>query len=327
VILSRNSREFCYSDAVVISYSQNQEDVVLFRLIQLIPEGFYVDVGAAHPFLDNVTYALYKAGWRGINVEPMKPEADLLKELRPRDVTYEVAVGNAEGQVVLHMAPVENRGATTADKDLVAVYTSAGQTFEEFEVDVVRLDRILEENKVANVHILKIDVEGGERAVLDGVSLVKYRPWVLVIEATKPNSTEDVSSEWEDIVLEAGYTLTLFDGLNKFYVRNDMPEIGKLMSTPANVFDKWAPFEIDDLTQQALRLQKTITSMSDNFSGELSARDSQFSKAEEYALSIEVRAKRAEEYALSLEVRAKRAEEYALSLEKNIDDKNIKSAG
>ena len=313
MIFSRNSREFRYSESVVISYSQNQEDVVLFRLAELIPKGFYVDVGAAHPILDNVTYALYKAGWRGVNVEPMKLEADLLRELRPRDVTYEVAADNVEGQVVLYAAPVENRGATTADQDLVAIYTSAGQTFEEFEVDVVRLDRILEENKVVTVHVLKIDVEGGERAVLDGVSLAKYRPWVLVIEATKPNSTEDVSSQWEEIVLEAGYSLTLFDGLNKFYVRNDMPEIRKLMSTPANVFDKWAPFEIDDLTQQALRLQETITRMSDNFSLELSARDSQFSKAEEYALS--------------LEVRAKRAEEYALSLEKKTLDENSKDAG
>ena len=310
MIFSRNLLESRYSEPVVISYSQNQEDVVLFRLAELVPEGIYVDVGAAHPVLDNVTYALYKAGWHGINIEPMKREADLLREFRPRDITCETAAGDTVGRVTLYAAPLENRGATTADTDLVAKYSSAGQSFEAFEVDVVRLDQILEENNIEIVHILKIDVEGAEKAVLKGASLSKYRPWVLVVEATRPNSTEDVSSEWENLVLEAGYSQTLFDGLNKFYVRNDMPEIAKAMSIPANVFDRWAPFEvdalrleIDALQQQAVGLRQTITEMTNNFSAELSARDKNFREVEEYALSLVVRADRADDYARSLEKR------------------------
>ncbi len=315
MISSRNPLESNYSESAVISYSQNQEDVVLFRLVDLVPEGFYVDVGAAHPVLDNVTYALYEAGWHGLNIEPMKREADLLKEIRPRDITCETAAGNGVGRVTLYAAPLENRGATTADEEVVAKYTSTGQSFEAFEVGVLRLDQILQENNIAVVHILKIDVEGAERAVLEGASISKYRPWVLVIEATWPNSTVDVSSEWENLVLEAGYSQTLFDGLNKFYVRNDMPEIMKLMSTPANVFDRWRPFEIDVLSQQAAALQKIISEMSEKFSEELSVRDLALHKAEEFASSLEGRAERAEEYASSLEGRAERAEEYALSLE------------
>ena len=303
MISSRNPLESRYSESVVISYSQNQEDVVLFRLVELIPEGFYVDVGAAHPVLDNVTYALYKAGWHGINIEPMKREADLLREIRPRDITCETAAGDTVGRVTLYAAPMENRGATTADTDLVEKYTNAGQSFESFEVDVVRLDQILEENNIEIVHILKIDVEGAEKAVLKGASLSKYRPWVLIIEATRPNSTEDVSSEWENLVLEAGYSQTLFDGLNKFYVRNDMPEIAKVMSTPANVFDRWAPFEVDALREQAATLRQTITEMTNNFSAELSARDKNFHEVEEYALTLVARADRAEDYARSLEKR------------------------
>jgi len=294
----------------MISYSQNQEDVVLFRLAQLVPEGFYVDVGAAHPIRDNVTYALYEAGWRGINIEPMEREADLLREIRPRDITCEVAAGESSGRVTLYEAPIENRGATTADKDLVANYTSTGQSFEAFEVDVVRLDQIFEENKIEIVHILKIDVEGAERAVLEGASLSKYRPWVLVIEATRPNSTVDVSAEWEKLVLDSGYVKTLFDGLNKFYVRTDMPDLVELMSTPANVFDQWKSSEIhslthviDDLTQQSVALLEQISQISEKYSEEISAREAAFRKAEEFAKSLESRAEIAEEYALSLQKR------------------------
>lgn len=273
----------------MISYSQNQEDVVLFRLVQIVPEGFYVDIGAGHPVLDNVTYALYKAGWRGINIEPMKREADLLREIRPRDITCEVAAGNTNGWLTLFAAPLENRGATTADKDLVALYESTGQTFDAFDVEVVRLDQILEENKIEIVHILKIDVEGFEKAVIEGASIEKYRPWVLVIEATRPNTTIDVSAQWENLVVDAGYVKTLFDGLNKFYVRNDMPNIVEMMSAPANIFDQWKSSEIDDLTQQSLALQEKISEMSVNFSKEIPARESSFRPAEEYALSLEKR--------------------------------------
>ena len=273
----------------MISYSQNQEDVVLFRLVQLVPEGFYVDVGAAHPVLDNVTYALYEAGWRGINIEPMKREADLLREIRPRDITCEVAAGESTGRVTLYEAPIENRGATTADIELVEIYKSTGQSFGSFEVEVARLDKILEDNQIQTVHILKIDVEGFEKSVIQGSSIEKYRPWVLVIEATRPNSTVDVSAEWEQLVLSAGYVLTLFDGLNKFYVRDDMPDLVTLMSVPANVFDKWKSFIIDELIQQAVALQGEISRMSENFSKELAARESSFRSAEEYALSLEKR--------------------------------------
>ena len=273
----------------MISYSQNQEDVVLFRLVQLVPEGFYVDVGAAHPVMDNVTYALYEAGWRGINIEPMKREADLLREIRPRDITCEVAAGESTGRVTLYEAPIENRGATTADKELVEVYKSTGQSFGSFEVEVARLDKILEDNQIQTVHVLKIDVEGFEKSVIQGSSIEKYRPWVLVIEATRPNSTVDVSAEWEQLVLSAGYVLTLFDGLNKFYVRDDMPDLVTLMSIPANVFDKWKSFVIDELIQQAVALQGEISRMSENFSKELAARESSFRSAEEYALSLEKR--------------------------------------
>lgn len=273
----------------MISYSQNQEDVVLFRLVQLVPEGFYVDVGAAHPVLDNVTYALYEAGWRGINIEPMKREADLLREVRPRDITCQVAAGESSGHVTLYEAPIENRGATTGDKELVDLYRSTGQSFASFEVEVMRLDKILEDNQIKIVHVLKIDVEGFEKSVIQGSSIEKHRPWVLVIEATRPNSTVDVSAEWEQLVLSAGYVQTLFDGLNKFYVRDDMPDLVALMSVPANVFDKWKSFVIDELIQQAVALQKEISHMSENFSTELAARETAFRSAEEYALSLEKR--------------------------------------
>ena len=53
-----------------------------------IANGFYIDVGAGHPVYDNVSFAFYLAGWRGITVEPNPALAALGRAVRPRDHLY-----------------------------------------------------------------------------------------------------------------------------------------------------------------------------------------------------------------------------------------------
>lgn len=229
---------------MLVSYAQNQEDVVLHRLTKFVEKGTFVDVGAAHPVIHNVTYSLYLSGWRGINVEPMAAEAEMLRSARPDDVTHQLAVGASAGSVVIHTGPSENRGATTARSDIADGYRSQGQVFSSETVEMVRLDTLLDSAGLDEIHVLKIDVEGLEKEVLEGVNLTSHRPWVLVVESTRPNSTEDTSHEWESMVLDSGYEMTLFDGLNKFYVRTDLTSIREALSTPANVFDQWVSWEL-----------------------------------------------------------------------------------
>jgi FkbM family methyltransferase len=229
----------------MISYAQNQEDVVLHRLVDLIPRGTFVDVGGGHPVLDNVTYALYLEGWRGVNVEPMPREAELHRELRPEDETLQLALGSKRGTLTLYEAPPDNRGATTSDPEIVARYNEAGQTFEPFDVEVRTLASILQTFEPGSVHVVKIDVEGMESAVITGAKLATTRPWVLVIEATVPNSRERSSKAWSKKVVSAGYELVLFDGLNEFYVRDDLPDVKQVLAAPANVFDQWVPYELE----------------------------------------------------------------------------------
>ena len=75
-----------------ISYSQNYEDLMLWRALKGLSNGFYIDVGAAWPNKDSVTKAFYISGWNGINIEP-NPE--LFSELnlhRPRDINLQIAI-------------------------------------------------------------------------------------------------------------------------------------------------------------------------------------------------------------------------------------------
>ncbi len=75
-----------------ISYAQNFEDVMLFRALEGIKKGFYIDVGAQDPVLDSVTKAFYERGWRGINVEPVEQWFKKLVADRPEDFNLQLAV-------------------------------------------------------------------------------------------------------------------------------------------------------------------------------------------------------------------------------------------
>jgi hypothetical protein len=84
-------------DEPIVSYSQNAEDVRLWRVFHTIVDGFYVDVGAADPYVDSVTRMFYERGWSGINIEP-NPCFESLAEARTRDVNLRVAVGESDGR-------------------------------------------------------------------------------------------------------------------------------------------------------------------------------------------------------------------------------------
>jgi hypothetical protein len=43
--------------------------MVLSRLFGPRKSGFFIDIGAHHPFRYSNTYMFYKKGWRGINID------------------------------------------------------------------------------------------------------------------------------------------------------------------------------------------------------------------------------------------------------------------
>ena len=82
----------------LVSYAQRFEDLYLMRCFGDRSEGFYIDIGSGHPVYDNISFAFYLKGWRGITVEPNPWLARLSRAVRPRDRHVEALVGAACGQ-------------------------------------------------------------------------------------------------------------------------------------------------------------------------------------------------------------------------------------
>jgi FkbM family methyltransferase len=221
----------------MVSFSQNGEDVVLSRAFRdLGRPGFYVDVGACHPTEDSVTLHFYERGWRGINVEPDEALLAALARGRPRDVNLRAAIGRARGQAVFQATGV--RGHGTLDPDLARA--RAGNA-EGVRVPVLTLPDLIDlygpEDK--EVAFLKVDVEGWEAEVLASGDWERHRPVIILVEAVDEEG-RPTHEAWEPALLASRYCFALFDGLNRFYVREeDAERILPRIAAPANVLDGW----------------------------------------------------------------------------------------
>ena len=286
-----------------VSYAQNFEDVMLWRALKNVENGFYVDVGAWSPDLDSVTRLFYERSWRGINIEP---NPDFYKQYltsRKGDVNLNIALSNEEGRTVIYF--VDNPGLSSLDKEIAESHKDIGFDSKPSEVIVSTLQATLTEHaKDLDIHFLKVDVEGFEKQVLLGNDWTQFRPWVLLIEATKPMSQDENYEEWESIVIDAGYVFAYADGLNRFYVATEHQELLSAFKYPPNVFDDFV------LHNQVMTEVKASEAEAEARKAKAKACEAEASaqQAETKAQQAEVKAQQAEVKAQQAEAKAQQAE-------------------
>jgi FkbM family methyltransferase len=277
-----------------ISYAQNFEDVMLWRALKHVEQGFYVDIGAQDPLVDSVSLAFYEHGWRGVHVEPTQQYSDKLRMARPDETVLQVAIGNQAG--TLSFYEFEDTGLSTADIDIAHRHQEAGFHCIETMVSVISLDKLFERIGVRDIHWLKLDVEGLEKAVLESWKNCSILPWVLVVESTRPMTQEESHGEWEQLLLVKGYRYVYFDGLNRFYVSPNHLDLAKAFSSPPNIFDG---FVLSGSASQPF--YKLV--------------ESQAQQAETKAQQAETKAQQAETKAQQAETKAQQAETKAQQAE------------
>ncbi len=231
-----------------ISYAQNREDVLLRRVFGDAPSGFYIDVGACDPVHLSITKHFYDLGWRGINIDASPPAYARVKADRVRDVNLNVGVSNRKGTMTFYRAIADAHGGdasglSTFVAEEVEVHRRAGFVFEELVTPVTTLAEICAEHARGPIDFMSIDVEGHEREVLEGADFSKYRPRVVLVEATRPKSDEPTHQRWEELLLDARYVFATFDGLNRYYVREEDRDVIPKLTVPPNVFDDFVPWE------------------------------------------------------------------------------------
>jgi FkbM family methyltransferase len=222
---------------MLTSYAQNFEDVILWRALGELGRGFYIDIGAQDPVVDSVSLCFYEAGWRGIHVEPSAHYAALLRRARPDELVIEAAVDNLRGIVTFYESTTT--GLSTCDPGIAERHIAEGLELRKTQVPAITLSDVLNGCGDREVHWLKIDVEGFEKQVIDGWLPTKVRPWIVVVESTRPNTSEPTFPAWEPQLVNLGYRYVYFDGLNRFYLSEAHLDLAYLFGPGPNVFDRF----------------------------------------------------------------------------------------
>ncbi|MDV6331035.1 FkbM family methyltransferase [Asticcacaulis sp. 201] len=220
---------------MLISYAQNFEDVLLWRALKTVSDGFYIDVGAQDPVIDSVTKLFYDKGWRGVHVEPTPDYARQLRAARTGDVVLEAAASNQRGQLIFYEIP--GTGISTGDAEIAEKHRQSGFEVREISVQAVTLADVFEMARGQDIHWMKVDIEGMEWQALRGWGASNALPWIVVVESTLPLTTIEAHFEWEPLLLQRGYVFVYFDGLNRYYVSPEKKDLARYFTYGASLTD------------------------------------------------------------------------------------------
>ena len=184
------------------SYSLNGEDIIVGTLLEGVKNGFYVDIGAHHPFFYSNTLRFYLNGWRGLNVDAMPGSMKSFNRVRKRDINVEAGISDTGEMLKFYV--FEEKPLNTFDKGIAERNINTGhklkkvldvQTYNVMEI----LDRYIPHNQ--KIDFMDIDIEGFDDMIIRQIDWEKYRPTVVMAEMNykdmKPNQ----------LLLDLGYEL------------------------------------------------------------------------------------------------------------------------
>ena len=249
--------------APVISYAQRYEDMHLIRAFGGQASGFYIDVGAGHPVHDNVSFAFYLRGWRGITVEPNPWLAQLSEAVRPLDVRIQSLAGEKPGTATYYLVEDFHGLSTTIETHARAAQSEFGKRSQAMTMPVTTLQALCEQYAPNAIDFLKIDVEGVEREVLLGGDWRRFRPKAVVLEALAPVTMAPAFEAWEPLLTASGYRYAFFDSLNRYYVAEEHAALAERLAAAPDSFDGVTPFRqfkpaLDDASHPDHRLARLI---------------------------------------------------------------------
>lgn len=166
------------------SYSQEGEDLMVDRLLAGKKSGFYVEVGAHHPFRFSNTYFFYKKGWSGICIDPLPGIKKSFNKCRPRDLFLEVGVSAKEATLEYFM--FNEPALNTFDLSIAAERNGLRgyRLIESRKINTFTLEKILKNNIPLHqkIDLLSVDVEGLDLEVLKSNDWELFSPKVIIAE-------------------------------------------------------------------------------------------------------------------------------------------------
>jgi FkbM family methyltransferase len=200
-----------FTDYSTKSYSQEGEDMILHRIFEDKPRGFYVDVGAHHPKRFSNTYFFSKQGWRGINIDATPGCMRAFNKSRPTDINIEAPVSRSQETLTFYM--FDEPALNGFSNELSEQRSSKGQTYKiikTIDLETVTLSEILTKHlpKGQLIDFMSIDVEGLDYDVLLSNDWNRFRPKIILVEILNRSLEDLFNHEITKLLSSEGYVIT-----------------------------------------------------------------------------------------------------------------------
>tara|TARA_B100001939_G_scaffold118024_1_gene102423 strand:+ start:141 stop:836 length:696 start_codon:yes stop_codon:yes gene_type:complete len=202
-------------------YAEFAEDVMVNRILKKIKKGFYVDIGAYHPYKGSLTYNLYNRKWNGMNLDISKSSIDLFNIARPSDININCAVSEFNGETYYYEnSPINQQNSLISQDD----------NQKKIKIQSYKLSEILKMQNINSVDYINIDTEGNELEVLMGIDFSKINPTLFTIEDNSFDLNNEIKKKKIIFLKEKNYELINIIGVTMFFVKKDsVSEISDLI--------------------------------------------------------------------------------------------------
>jgi FkbM family methyltransferase len=178
------------ADGSKTSYAQQGEDLVVRSILDSlqVKKPSFIDIGAHHPTINNNTYLFYRAGGRGILVEPNPVYAKLLREQRPEDTVVEAGIGvTNESEADYYVIRGDGQLNTFSKKQADEIVRQGGTKMirEIIKRPLVRVNDVLAKHLPSVPDFFSIDVEGLDYEILKTLDFDRFRPKVFCVETSQ----------------------------------------------------------------------------------------------------------------------------------------------
>lgn len=210
------------------SHGQFGEDRVLREIFGEQAEGYCVEVGAYDGRTGSASYLFEKRGWRCLLVEPIPALVEQIREHRACTVVN-CAASDKEGTASFFVAEnFEEMSTLDLTPDRLEWIKEVGGAVKEITVRTATLDSLLAEAGFSEIQFITIDVEGHEMEVLEGFTLEKHRPRIVIIEDN--SASDDPRARGGDPrvgrhMSEHGYVHFRRTGVNEWYAHESDVEL------------------------------------------------------------------------------------------------------
>lgn len=193
-----------------ITFSQAGEDLVIrnyfYTALLNKKPGFFVDVGAYHPYKLSNTFYLYLCGWNGINIDPRPGSMKAFNKIRPNDINLEIAISDNKKKMNYYFIN-ENSSMNSFSLDYIESMGLKKNISKVFEIEPLTLKEVFDKHvtDTSIIDFLNIDVEGLDNEVLNSNDWDLYRPRLIAIEIEAENNNQIIESKTAKHLFKNGY--------------------------------------------------------------------------------------------------------------------------